>query len=308
MATTKDYYQILGVGRTASQKDIQSAFRKLALKYHPDKNPGDPTAEARFKEISEANDVLSDPEKRKKYDQFGPMWQQATGPGAGGARPGGFGGDPGGGFQYQAVDIDPEELRNMFRGFGGGGGGGVGDEAGGSFSDLFGSMFGRGRAKRETAPVEVERELRITLHEAFTGTHRRLTLPDGRTVEVTVPAGVSDGTTLRVPGVRARVRVTPDRDFVREGNDVRVVMPVDLDVALLGGEVDVPTLKGTKVTLTVPPETQNGRRLRLRGLGMPNPKGGTPGDLFVEVKVRLPLPMNDRIRRLAEELRSDAPE
>jgi DnaJ-class molecular chaperone len=296
MATTKDYYQTLGVGRSATQKEIQSAFRKLALKYHPDKNPGDPTAEARFKEITEANDVLSDPEKRKKYDQFGPMWQQAAAGAGAGA------GGPGGPFQYQTVDIDPEELRNMFRGFGGDAGG---DAGGGSFADLFGSMFGRGRGRRESAPLEVEHELGITLHEAFTGTHRRLTLPDGRTVEVKVPAGVSDGTTLRVPGVRAKIRVTPSREFTREGSDIRVTVPVPLDVALLGGEVEVPTLKGTRVTLTVPPETQNGRRLRLRRLGMPNAKGGAPGDLYAEVKVQLPLPLTDRVRHLAEELRSE---
>lgn len=294
MATTKDYYQILGVPRTASQKDIQGAFRTLARKYHPDMNQGDPEAEQRFKEVSEANDVLSDPDKRKRYDQFGSSWQQA---GAAGG-PGGAGGP----FQYQRVEIDPEELRNMFRGFGGSG---AGNPAGGSFSDMFGSMFGRGRSRSDGAPMEVEQDLNITLREAFMGTHRRLVLPDGRQVEVSVPAGVADGTVLRVPGVRARVSVAPDRDFEREGKDLRVVVPVGLDTALLGGEVDVPTLRGTKVALKVPPETQNGTRLRLRGLGMPGPKGGSPGDLFAEVKVRLPLPMDDRVRRLAEGLRSE---
>jgi curved DNA-binding protein len=294
MATTKDYYQILGVARNASQKEIQAAFRKLARQYHPDMNRGDASAETRFKEIAEANDVLSDPDKRKRYDQFGPAWQQV------GGGPGGGPAGAGGPFQYQTVDIDPEELRNMFRGFGNGG-----EFGGGSFADFFGNVFGRGRGRRETSAPEVEQELRVTLHEAYAGTHRRLTLPDGRQVEVTVPAGVADGTVLRVPGARARVRVAPDSQFTREGDDLRVVVPVDLDVALLGGEVEVPTVKGTKVTLTVRPETQNGTRLRLRGLGMPIPKGGGQGDLFAEVRVRLPLPMSDKVRRLAQGLREE---
>jgi curved DNA-binding protein len=291
---TKDYYEILGVRRDASHKDIQSAFRQLARKYHPDVNPGDKQAEQRFKEISEAHDVLSDPEKRRRYDQFGPQWQTG-GPGQSG---------PGGSrVRYGTVEMDPEELRNIFRGFGGA------EPNGGSFSDLFGSVFGRGRA-RPTRPEqepepEPQQELQISLREAYIGTHRRIDLPDGRKVEVRVPAGVTDGTVLRVPGVRARVRVARDRDFERDGKDLRVVVPVPLATALLGGEIEVPVVKGGKVKLKVPPETQNGTRLRLRGLGMPDSKGGAePGDLYAEVKVRLPLPMDDRTRRWAEGLPS----
>jgi DnaJ-class molecular chaperone len=281
---TKDYYETLGVERNASQKDIQTAFRQLARKYHPDVNPGDKQAEQRFKEISEAHDVLSDPEKRKRYDQLGPQWQTA------GAGPTAHG-DPS--VRYQTVEVDPEELRNVFRGFG---------DNGGSFSDLFGSVFGRGRTRATPADAGEEQELQISLREAYLGTHRRMNLPDGRRVEITVPAGVADGTVLRVPGTRARVRVAPDREFERDGKDLRVVVPVPLASAFLGGEIEVPVVKGGRVKLNVPPETQNGTRLRLRGLGMPDPRGGEPGDLYAEVKVRLPLPMDEQTRRLAEGL------
>jgi curved DNA-binding protein len=297
MPKTKDYYELLEVPRKATQKEIQSAFRKLARKYHPDMNPGDQGAEQRFKEISEAHDVLADPEKRKLYDQFGAQWQQAGAAGAGaGAQ--GWGPGAGGGVRYQNVEVDPEELRDMFRNFGVGGEGN-----GGSFSDLFGSVFGRGRTRTAPEPApEQETEFTVSFHEAYTGTHRRVDLPDGRRVEVTVPPGVADGTVLRVAGVRLRARVGKDSTFEREGKNVRVAVQVPLVTALLGGEVEVPTPKGTKVTLTVPAETQNGTRMRLRGLGMPDPKGSQPGDLIAEVKVRLPLPLDEKTRQWAQGL------
>ena len=178
------------------------------------------------------------------------------------------------------------------------------------FSDLFGSIFGgqagpRGGATGgpfDAGPMEAEATVEISLQEAFKGTSKQVATPDGRRIEVRVPAGATDGTVLRVPGLRARVRVRPDPQFALEGKDVRVAVNVPLKVALLGGEVDVPTLKGGRVKLNVPPETQNGTRLRLRGLGMPDARGGKPGDLYAEVRVRLPLPMDDRTRRWAEEL------
>ncbi|MBO0688407.1 MAG: J domain-containing protein [Candidatus Dormibacteraeota bacterium] len=298
MPKTKDYYELLEVPRKATEKEIQSAFRRLARKYHPDMNPGDKDAEQRFKEISEAHDVLADPEKRKLYDQFGAQWQQAATAGAG-AGAGPEAGWPGGSrVRYQNVQVDPEDLRDVFRNFSTGGEGN-----GGSFSDLFGSMFGRGRTRTAPEPPqEPETDFTVSFREAYTGTHRQVDLPDGRRVEVTVPAGVTDGTVLRVAGVRLRVHVSKDRTFEREGKNVRVAVQVPLTAALLGGEVEVPTPKGTKVTLTVPPETQNGTRLRLRGLGMPDTKGGKPGDLFAEVKVRLPLPLDERTRRWAQDL------
>jgi curved DNA-binding protein len=297
----RDYYQVLGVDRKASQKEISSAFRKLARKHHPDLNPGDRAAEERFKEISEAHEVLTDPEKRKLYDAFGDNWAAARAagadPGQAGAG-GGFAGFGGGNGQRTAYrSVSPEEFAEMF-----GGGGAEG------FGDIFGSIFGgrrgarSGRAARAPEPLEAEGTVRITLAEAYRGTKRMVELPDGRKLEVTIPAGVGDGTVLRVPGLRARVEIEPDPVFKREGRDLRVEVGVPLHTALLGGEVEVPTLRGTRVKLTIKPETQNGTRLRLRGLGMPGARGGAAGDLYAEVKVRLPVPMDDATRAWAQQI------
>jgi DnaJ-class molecular chaperone len=289
MPQTRDYYEVLGVPRRASQKEVQSAFRKLARKLHPDVNPGDKTAERQFKEVSEAHEVLSDPEKRKLYDRFGADWQAYQ---AAGVNPDQepFGARGGRAGAYQT--IDQETLDELLRGAGG-------SRAG--FGDIFSSIFGN-RAGPTQAPVEAEGTIEVTLAEAFRGTARQVELPDGRRLEVKVPAGVADGTVLRVPGMRARVVVAADGLFGREGKNLRVPVTVPLATALLGGEVDVPTLKGTRVKLHVPPETQNGTRLRLRGLGMPDARGGEAGDLYAEVSVRLPLPMDERTRRWAEGL------
>jgi DnaJ-class molecular chaperone len=175
--------------------------------------------------------------------------------------------------------------------------------------DLFGGLggiFGRGRAanRRRAEPIEVDYKVPITLQEAYLGGTTTVELADGRRVEVKIPAGIASGTVLRVPGLRARVEISPDPVFEREGKNLRVVALVPLRSALLGGEVEVPTIKGGKVKLTVPPGTQNGTRLRLRGLGMPDPKGGQPGDLFAEVKVRLPVPVDEATRLWAEGLPS----
>lgn len=308
MPKTRDYYDVLGVSRGATQKEISSAFRKLARKYHPDANQGDKEAERRFKEVSEAHDVLRDPEKRKLYDAFGKDWQAAKAAGAdpsqarAGSPFGGFGGFGGGdGAHTQYRNVSPEEFANLF--------GGSAQDGGEPFSDLFGSIFGRGahaagrgRGGRAAQPLEVEGTVRVTLLEAFRGTSRMVEMPDGRRLEVKVPAGVAGGTVLRVPGLLARVEIEPDATFQREGKDLRVQVQVPLRVALLGGEVEVPTPKGTRVKLAVKPETQNGTRLRLRGLGMPDPKGGDAGDLYAEVRVRLPLPMDDATRRWAAEM------
>ena len=293
MPKTKDYYEVLGVPRTASQKEITSAFRKLARKHHPDLNAGDKQAEARFKEISQAHDVLSDAKKRGLYDQFGADWGAAE---AGRAQPGaGRGGvrqQPGGGAQYRTVT--PEEMEDLF------------GDAGGGFGDIFGSIFGgnaRGRARDGVygPPADVEAPITVSLAEIYKGTSRTVELPGGRRVEVKVPAGVKEGTVLRVPGLRAKVQIAPDPLFTREGKDLRVVVPVSLHVALHGGEVAAPTLKGGQVHFKVPPETQNGTKIRLRSLGLPDPKGGPPGDMYAEVKVQLPVPMDEKTRKWAEE-------
>lgn len=293
MAKTKDYYDVLGVPRTATQKDITSAFRKLARKHHPDLNAGDKQAEARFKEISEAHDVLSDTKNRKLYDEFGPDWRSAA---QAGVQPGSGRRGPAGGFRTQAGGPDvqyrtvsPEEMEDLFG-------------EGGGFGDIFSSIFGNSaRTRTRPAPVDVEAPITVSLGEVYRGTSRTVELPGGRRVEVNVPAGVKEGTVLRVPGLRATVQVAPDPVFTREGKDVRVSVPVALNVALQGGEVSAPTLKGGTVQFKVPPETQNRKKIRLRGLGLPDPKGGQPGDLYAEVNVQLPVPMDERTRKWASE-------
>jgi DnaJ-class molecular chaperone len=321
--TYKDYYQILGVPKTAAAKDIKAAFRKLARKYHPDVNQGDPQAEARFKEINEANEVLSDPEKRRKYDEIGADWQQYEAfQRAGGA---GFPGAGFGGPRVQYRTMSPEEMESLF---------GAADP----FSDFFYSMFGqaqggagvRGRAARRRGE-DVEGETSISLEEAYHGATRTVEL-DGsgrrRRVEVAIPAGIREGARVRAAGqggsgsgggaagdLYMRVHIEPHPRFAREGDNVRLRFEVPLKIALLGGDVHIPTLKGGKVSLAIPPETQNGRVFRLRGLGMPKlggggqpPRGagsaGVPvhGDLLAEADVRLPLPLTSELKEWAEKL------
>jgi DnaJ-class molecular chaperone len=300
----KDYYQTLGVARTATPREIKAAFRKLARKSHPDLHPDDPGAETRFKEINEAHEVLADPDKRKRYDELGPGW-------AGGAQmPGPFGGR--GGQQVEYRTMSGEDLESLF-----------GNRA--PFSDFFHSMFGApAGARQRQAPAvrgaNVEGEVSISLEEAATGTARNVELDVGggtRRIEVKIPAGIKDGARVRAAGQGSagsgggvsgdlfmRVHVEPHPVFTRSGDDLRTTVPVPLDVALLGGAVEVPTIRGTRVNLTVPPETQNGKVLRLRGLGMPRLNRSGNGDLHAEVAVRLPLPLSSEAREWAEGLRS----
>ena len=287
MPKTKDYYEVLGVPRTATQKDISAAFRKLARKYHPDLNSGDKQAETRFKELSEAHDVLSDSKKRKLYDEFGEAWASAAAAGVqpGQGRGGGFRPEAGSRVQYRTVS--PEEMEDLF-----------GDQGG--IGDIFGSIFGSNSRTRQQ-PIDVELPITVSLAELFTGASRTVELPGGRRVEVRVPAGVKEGTVLRVPGLRATLQVAPDSIFTREGKDLRVTVPVPLRVALGGGEVAAPTIKGGQVKFSVPAETQNGTKIRLRGLGLPDPKGGAAGDMYAEVRVQLPVPMDEKTRQWAAE-------
>jgi DnaJ-class molecular chaperone len=316
----QDYYAILGVPKTATQKEIKAAFRKAARKHHPDLNQNDPAAERRFKEINEANEVLSDPKKRSLYDEVGPRWREyeawdkagRPGPSPFGGAPGGYGGGP----QVEYRTVSPDELESMF-----------GDAD--PFSDFFHSMFGRssagaGRSRTRVAPrrgEDVEGSTDITLEEAYTGTKRTIELSGaGRTrrVEISIPAGVTDAARVRAAGQGAagssganpgdlfvRVRVLPHPRFTRDGDDLREQVEVPLDVALLGGEVPVRTLRGTTAQLRIPTTTQNGARLRLRGLGMPKLRGGGHGDLIAEVAVRLPEKLSAAAKRLAEELRTE---
>lgn len=293
MPKTKDYYEVLGVPRTATQKEISAAFRKLARKYHPDLNKDDKQAEARFKELSEAHEVLSDTGKRKLYDQFGENWASAQAAGidpeqarraGGGFRTGG------GGPRVEYRTVTPEDMEDLF-----------GEEGG--FGDIFGSIFGgatRGRSRQQQT-IDVEAPITVSLGEIYRGTSRTVELPGGRRVEVKVPAGVKEGTILRVPGLRATVQIAPDAVYRREGKDLHVTVPVPLHVALRGGEVAAPTIKGGQVQFNVPAETQNGTKIRLRGLGLPDQKGGPAGDMYAELRVQLPVPMDERTRKWASE-------
>jgi DnaJ-class molecular chaperone len=307
MANKRDYYDVLGVKRTASEKEIRQAYRKLARTHHPDLNPNDAGAEAKFKEISEAYEVLSDKDKRGKYDRYGHNWQMAEQAEAARAQAGGFGGG-----NYR-VYTDYSNLDDLF----GAQGNGQAD-LGGMFGDLFGR--GRGRAQFQNVPgQDIEQPVTVTLEEAYAGTTRVLTLPapDGapRRIEVKIPSGVRANSRVRVANEGAPspfggpkgdlylvVTVAPHSTFERVDDDLEVKVPTPLHVAVLGGEVEVPTPKGTKLALRIPPETQNGRRFRLAKQGMPHLGGTGQGDLYAEISVVLPTDLNDEERRLFQRL------
>lgn len=324
----KDYYSTLGVGKNATSDEIKKAYRKLARKYHPDVNPNDKTAEEKFKEINEAYEVLSDDEKRGKYDRFGAEWQQYERAGQAGdfnwqdwgAQPRGAGGQ-----QYRTMS--PEEFEQMF------GGGGArtsgGRSSGGGFSDFFDFMFG-GSARRTggfSGPyaediyggsqnirqsLDMEHPIQITLEEALAGTSRMLQYEGGRRVEAKIPPGVRTGSKVRLSGQGGRtdgmsgdlyltVEVLPHPLFERDGDDLRTTVDVDLFTALLGGKVPVQSLDKT-VNLTIPPGTNNGKIFRLSGLGMPKlRKSGERGDLYAEVEVDLPKNLSDAEREKVRE-------
>jgi curved DNA-binding protein len=314
----KDYYQTLGVNEDASQDEIKKAYRKLARKHHPDVNPGDKAAEERFKGINEAYEVVSDPDKRQKYDQFGAQWQQYE---RTGGRPEDFDwaqwhAQPGG-ARTDTRTVTPEEFEQMF----GGGAGG--------FSDFFETLFGsRGRPRaggfadqeyyqpRPRRGRDSEHNVQITLEEAFHGTTRALQWEDGRQIEAKISRGVRNGSRLRLSGqgqpganggspgdLYLKIEVVPRPGFQREGDDLTVTVPVDLYTALLGGQVQVSTLDRT-VKLTIPPGTANGKVFRLRGLGMPNLRNPDQrGDLYATVHVQLPQDLSQKEEELVQQLR-----
>jgi curved DNA-binding protein len=316
----KDYYKILGVDRNANEKDIKRAYRKLAREFHPDVNPDDKAAEEKFKEINEAYEVLSDPEKRSKYDQLGANWQQWQ---RKGRDPGNFdwsqwfaGGAPGGGPGGVRVEWSGD-IGDLF---GGGGTSGFSD----FFSALFGDMggtrntgtrFGGGTRQRTARGQDLEAQVEITLEEASQGSTRTLESDAGRKIRVKIPPGARTGSRIRVPGkglpayggtppgdLYLNVRVQPHHTFERQGDDLRCDVTVDLYTAVLGGEVQVPTLNG-KVSLKIPPGTNSGKTFRLRNKGMPNPrKPKQRGNLLATVQVQVPQKVNARERELFEEL------
>jgi len=306
----KDYYQALGIEKTATAEQIKKAYRKLARQHHPDVNPNDPGAEQRFKEINEANEVLSDPEKRKKYDQFGADFQRYQQQPAGGA---GRGGPPGGGFDWSQYTQ-------------GGGGGGSPFGEGEDFSDFFGSLFGNmgggGRAggSRPGAGPDYQAELELSLEEAYHGGPRTITV-HGRNLRLTIAPGVADGQTIRLrdqggPGrhggptgsLLITFRLRPDARYARTGDDLTQDVPVGLYKALLGGEQMVDTLSGA-VKITLAPETPNGTRLRLRGKGFPvHKQPGKFGDLYLRLALTLPQRLTDEEKALIQQLAALRPE
>ncbi|MDQ2905706.1 MAG: DnaJ domain-containing protein [Chloroflexota bacterium] len=309
----KDYYKILGVEKNADQKAIRQAYRKLARQHHPDVNPGDKAAEDKFKEINEANEVLSDPEKRKKYDELSSYYQQyGRMPGAGG--PMGAENGSAGGYQYRTMS--EEDLNDLFGGQ---------DPFSDFFETFFGGRGGRpytaspgGRAQQQaTAGRDVESLIEVTLAEAYQGVTRvfELTEPGGesRRLEVKIPAGVDEGSRIRIAGqgmagtagrgdLYLRVQIEPDPHFTREGTTLRTHVDVPLTTAMLGGEAQVPTPDGRRLMLRIPAEIVNGRSFRLRGQGMPHlGQSEKRGDLYAEVNVVLPTNLSDEQRRLFQD-------
>ncbi|RZK19663.1 MAG: J domain-containing protein [Hymenobacter sp.] len=295
----KDYYKILGVEKTATAEQLKKAYRKLARQHHPDVNPGDAAAEQKFKEANEANEVLSDPEKRKKYDQFGADYQryEQTGAGGAGRGPGGF------------------DWSQYAPGGQGGGQFGGGEDFSDFFSSLFGGMGGgSSRNARPGAGSDYQAELELTLEEAYHGGPRTITV-QGKNLRLTIHPGVADGQTIRLrdqggPGrnggpngsLLITFRVLPDARYVRSGDDLTQDVPVSLYRALLGGSQTVETLSGT-VKINIKPESASNTRLRLRGKGFPvYREEGKFGDLYLRLNVELPQHLTDSEKDLIKQL------
>jgi len=289
-----DYYKVLGIDKTASQADIKKAYRKLARKYHPDLNPKDKEANRNFQQINEANEVLSDPEKRKKFDQYGKDWQHAE--------------------EFEKAEQNQQYSSN-YRGqrF-------SGEQGGGDFSEFFASMFGGSQgAGRNTRQVkfrgeDYNAELQLDLIEAYKSHKKTLTV-NGKSIRITIPAGIENGQTIKIhghggPGVNGG----PNGDlyisfsigdhslFKRFGNNLYATVDLDLYIAVLGGEITIETLNG-KVKLKVKPETQNGSKVKLKGKGFPLYKSeGQFGDLFISYMIKIPTQLTDKQKELFTEL------
>jgi curved DNA-binding protein len=315
----KDYYKILGVSKNASQEDIKKAYRKLAVKYHPDKNPNDKKAEERFKDISEANEVLKDPEKRKRYDELGANWKYYEQQGAGA---GGFNGAPFRGGRGTRMEFEGD-LGDIF--------------GGGGFSDFFNSFFGRGSTgysqfgggpahggASQSSPFgrssafsakgqDLESQMSISLGEAYQGITKILNV-NGNQLRLTIKAGIRDGQTLRLKGkggpgangtagdLYLKINVDKHPAFERKGDDLYVDLSVDLYTAVLGGKANVNTLKGA-VSITIPKGTENGKTLRLKGLGIPNYENNkVAGDLYARISVSMPKNLSEEEISLFKQL------
>ncbi len=316
MAARKDLYAVLGVARDADEDALRRAYRKLARQLHPDVNPGDSEAEERFKEVSEAYAVLSDPERRRNYDEFGEISLESgfdaekarQAREAFGQRFGG--GAAPGGFSFRAGDAGGEEAFHFD-----------------NLEELLSRAFargGRGAGPSGLRGADVEAELELDFLDAVRGGERRLGLarPGGgsETVTVRIPAGVSDGGRIRIrgkgaPGIGdgppgdlwARIRVRPHPVFRRDGRDLLIDLPITVSEAVKGAKVEIPTLEG-RATVTIPPGTDSGQKLRLRGKGVPDPGGGPPGDLYAAVQIRVPRHLDEEARRRLDEIAAFEPE
>jgi curved DNA-binding protein len=288
-----DYYKILGIDKTATPKDIKNAYRKLARKYHPDLNPNDKNAKQNFQQINEANEVLSDPEKRRKYDQYGKEWQHAD--------------EFEKAKQYRQQSSDSHGQRFS------------GSQYEGDFSEFFETMFGGAASTGRSRQVkyrgeDYKAELHLDLIDAFK-THKQTLTVNGKTIRITIPAGIENGQTIKIPGHGGQgINGGPNGDLFitfsianqgkikRLGNDLYTTADLDLYIAVLGGEITLETLNG-KVKLAVKPETQNGSKIKLKGKGFPVYKSeGQFGDLFVTFSIKIPTNLNDRQKVLFTEL------
>jgi curved DNA-binding protein len=294
-----DYYQTLGINKSASDKDIKNAYRKLARKYHPDLNPNDAEANKKFQQLNEANEVLSDPEKRKKYDKYGENWQH--------------------GEEYEKYTQQQQQSRPQGN-YGGQQGAGFEGFGGEDFSDFFQSMFGQGgggSARGRQAKYrgqDYNAELHLGLKESAE-THKQTLTVNGKNIRITIPAGVENGQTIKIaghggPGVNGGPAgdlyiafvVADDPRFKRNGSDLYATVKLDLYTAVLGGEVTVDTLNG-KVKIKVKPETQNGTKVKLKGKGLPiYKKEGQFGDLYITYDIQIPVDLTEKQRKLFEEL------
>lgn len=295
-----DYYNILGVSKDASQEDIKKAFKKLARKYHPDLNPNDPEAHRKFQEINEANEVLSDPEKRKKYDEYGENWKHAD--------------------EYEAQQQQYSRNNGSNGSFHTSFWSSDGDVNGSGFSDFFEQMFGSHRKGRDGQYGYRGQDYTAELHLSLTDaaeTHKQILTVNGKKLRITVPAGVADGQTIKLAGqggeganggpagdLYITFIIDNNTRFKREGDDLYATVPLDLYTALLGGEVIVDTLNG-KVKLKVQEGTQNGSKIRLRGKGFPVYKqDGAFGDLIITYNITIPTNLTDKQKDLLRQIQT----
>lgn len=293
-----DYYKILGISKSATADDIKKAYRKLARQYHPDLNPNDKDAQKRFQQINEANEVLSDPEKRKKYDQYGKDWQHAE--------------------QF-------EEARRQQQASGGYAGGSnpfgntYGDNDEGDYSDFFSSIFGNRGGSRQVKfrGQDIRASYTLNLSQAYT-THKQSFTVNGKSIRITVPAGIENGQEIKISGYGSpganggpagdlyiTFDIKNDTEFARKGNDLYKTVPLDLYTAVLGGDKIIDTLNG-KVKLKIAPETQNGTKIRLKGKGFPvYKKEGHFGDLYITWEIHIPTKLNAKEKELFKQLSNE---